>query len=81
MYTATSKQILEPVAEAISSLIMINAEAESKNAAMPDLTEVATTVEAQAENLVQVGKSMIQQGDDILKQEMPVACDKGTLQA
>jgi hypothetical protein len=77
MYTATSKQILEPVAEAISALILINAEAESKNAPMPDLTEVAKTVEGQALNLVGVGKSMISPTDEQLGKEMIVACEKG----
>lgn len=77
MYTTTSKQILEPVAEAISALILINAEAESKSAPMPDLTEVSQTVESQALNLVGVGKSMMNPAEERLNKEMAAACDKG----
>jgi vinculin len=78
MYTATAKQILSPVADAISQLIIINAEAESCNAAMPDLTDVAATVQQQAINMVQVGKSMMGNGDEQLQMTMPGACDQGT---
>ena len=77
MYTATSKQILAPVADAISQLIVINMEAEVNNSAIPDLTEVAGIVRSQAINLVSVGESMILSGDLELKSEMPHACAQG----
>jgi rRNA maturation endonuclease Nob1 len=80
MYTATSKQILEPVAEAISTLIIFNVEAESKNAPMPDLTDVAKSVANQAKQLTDAGKSMITDpGDEQLKKEITAACAKGSL--
>lgn len=81
MYTATSKQILAPVADAISQLIVINMDAEANNSAMPDLTEVAGVVRAQAVNLVGVGESMIASGDLELKSEMPHACAQVTAAA
>lgn len=76
MYTATTKTILSPIADAISALILINADAEQYNAAMPDLTEVGTVVETQAQNLIQVGQSMLEYGDDQLKAELPLASDE-----
>eukprot|EP00158_Paraphelidium_tribonemae_P007764 Partr_v1_DN28353_c1_g1_i1_m79701 putative Catenin (Cadherin-associated protein) len=76
MYTTTSKQIMAPVAEAISELMMINLEAESGNTLMPDLTDIASVVDAQARNLVNVGLSMLETGDAQLKVDMPPACDE-----
>jgi hypothetical protein len=77
MHTVTSKQILSPVADAISQLIVLNAEAEMSNAPIPDLTGVAEAVADQVDKLVEVGLSMIEYGDKELKDEMPSACTEG----
>ena len=80
MYTQTTKQILAPVADAVSQLLVVKADAEINNTPMQDLTEVATVVDAQAQNLVGIGKSMAESSDDAqLKQEMPSACDESML--
>ncbi|KAI3633133.1 hypothetical protein MIR68_009208 [Amoeboaphelidium protococcarum] len=75
MYTATTKQILQPVAEAIAALIVLNAEADAIGAGLPDLSDVAQVVDEQARNLVKVGMDMLNQNaDDLMKKEMPPAC-------
>ena len=77
MYTATAKQILAPIAEAISQMMVLNLDAETMDCAMPDLTQVSGLVKSQAENLAGVGRSMVADGDDELKRTMPGACDEG----
>jgi len=77
MHTASSRQILSPVADAISQLIIVSSDAETYNTPMQDLTEVATVVNSQAENLVQIGQSMLaSSNDEQLKHEMPQACSQ-----
>lgn len=77
MYTATSKTVLDPLADAVSNLIVIVSDAESRNAAIPDLTGLATGVKTQVDNLVQVGRRIQDQqsSDSTLKQDMGYACD------
>jgi hypothetical protein len=77
MYTQTSKEILEPVAEAISSLLILNYEADAQNLSLPDLTDSAAVVETQAQNLVNIGRSLLDSGDDELRTNMPPTCETG----
>lgn len=78
MYTQTTKDILEPVADAIASLLIMNFEADEKNLALPDLTEMAVVIDGQAKNLVDIGKSLLESGDDQLRRDMSPTCDTGT---
>ena len=76
MYTATSKQIMGPVADAISELIMLNFDADANDTIMPDLSEFAGVVDSQAVNLVNVVNSTVSTGDAQLQFDMPPACRK-----
>ncbi len=77
MYTATAKQILAPIADAISQMMVLNLDAETLDCAMPDLTGVSELVKSQAANLAGVGRSMVADGDEELQRNMPPACDDG----
>jgi hypothetical protein len=77
MFTNTMKMIMTPVADSIAELMIVNAECDAQNLAMPDLTEVALVVKRQAETLIIVGREMLDHGDDILKQQMPKALADG----
>jgi len=72
MFTATTKQIISPIADVVSQLIIRNAEAEQNNAYMEDISEYATNVCAQIKNFSNVVLDIIgsQGTDEILKKEM-----------
>ncbi|KAJ3285688.1 hypothetical protein HK104_009373 [Borealophlyctis nickersoniae] len=80
MHTTTSKAVLTPLADAVSQLIVIVSDSETEGTAMPDLSALATAVDAQIANLVGVGRKIQAQpsADETLKKEMPVACDSVT---
>lgn len=64
---------MEPVAQQVSTLIILHEEAEDGKA-MPDLALPVKTVGAAVENLVKVGRETASSSkDQILKQEMPLA--------
>ncbi|KND00678.1 uncharacterized protein SPPG_03801 [Spizellomyces punctatus DAOM BR117] len=77
MHTTTSKTVLSPLAEAVSSLIVIVSDAETEGTPMPDLSALASGVESQIANLVSVGKKIQDQpsADEIMKRDMPLACE------
>jgi hypothetical protein len=79
MYTKTSKQVLSPLADAVSALIVIISESEISNTATPDLTQLAKAVDTQIQNLVVVAKKIAAQpsSDAKLQKEMPEACQEG----
>jgi len=72
MFTATTKQIISPIADVVSQLIVRNAEAEQNNSAMEDISEYASVVVAQIQNFSNVVMDIIgsQGSDEILKKEM-----------
>jgi len=72
MFTATTKQIISPIADVVSQLIVRNAEAEQNNSAMEDISEYASLVVAQIQNFSNVVMDIIgsQGSDEILKKEM-----------
>ncbi|KAL6601132.1 Vinculin/alpha-catenin [Neocallimastix californiae] len=72
MFTATTKEIISPIADVISQLIIRNAEAEQNNSAMEDISEYSTLVVEQIQNFINVVLSIIQsqEADEILKSEM-----------
>ncbi|KAI9094399.1 Vinculin/alpha-catenin [Phlyctochytrium arcticum] len=80
MHTTTSKAVLTPLADAVSALIVIVSDAETEGTPIPDLTGLASGVQAQIANLVNVGKKIQAQpsADGRLKAEMPAACDEVT---
>jgi len=72
MFTATTKQIISPIADVVSQLIVRNAEAEQNNSAMEDISEYASVVVAQIQNFSNVVMDIIgsQGSDEVLKKEM-----------
>ncbi|KAJ3088662.1 hypothetical protein HK102_008242 [Quaeritorhiza haematococci] len=80
MHTTTSKQILEPLAEAVTQLILIISDAEINRTPIPDLSELARVVDDQVVNLVGVGTRIQNQSsaDEQLKADMPKACAEVT---
>ncbi|KAJ3075077.1 hypothetical protein HDU98_009256 [Podochytrium sp. JEL0797] len=78
MYTKTSKSVIAPLAEAVSSLVLIISEAEINHSPMPDLSVLAKVVDDQISHLTGVGLRIAQQAvmsDTQLKEEMPESCD------
>jgi vinculin len=72
-HTKTIENILEPVAQQVSRLVILHEEAEDGNA-MPDLSRPVQAVSLAVTNLVKVGRETINSSDDeILKQDMPSA--------
>ncbi|KAJ3158520.1 hypothetical protein HDU86_002745 [Geranomyces michiganensis] len=76
MHTTTSKAVLTPLADAVSTLIVIVSDAETDSTAMPNLSPLARGVEGQIANLVNVGKKIEAQpsADAVLQRDMPKAC-------
>lgn len=75
-HTKTIQQILEPVAEQVSTLVLIHEQGKDGNQ-MPDLIRPILTVKAAVSNLVNVGKAQIQDTrDEILKLDTPPALQK-----
>jgi len=72
MFTATTKEIISPIADVISQLIIKNSEAEHNNSTIENISEYADTVVQQINNFLGVILSIIgsQDVDDILKSEM-----------
>lgn len=58
MFTKTAKEVLEPIAEAVSQLILLNSEAELHQTPIPDLREAGVAVRTQVCELVDVGKRL-----------------------
>jgi hypothetical protein len=79
MYTATSKAVLSPLADAVTSLILIISESEIHKTPMPDLSNLASAVDDQIKNLVNVASRSLNSpsSDERLRREMPEACEIG----
>lgn len=79
MHTNTSKAVLTPLADAVSTLIIIVSNAETEGTPLPNLSHLAEGVEVQIGNLVNVGKKIEAQpsADKQLKADMPKACSDG----
>ncbi|XP_029181563.2 LOW QUALITY PROTEIN: vinculin-like [Acropora millepora] len=72
-HTKIIESILEPVAQQVSTLVILHEEAEDGKA-MPDLALPVQAVGAAVQNLVKVGKETAASSkDQILKEEMPLA--------
>ncbi|KAI8896423.1 Vinculin family-domain-containing protein [Globomyces pollinis-pini] len=78
MHTKTSKQVLSPLADAVSALIVIISDSEISGAATPDLTQLSKAVQAQIQNLIIVAKKIANQPsvDESIKVAMPIACNQ-----
>ena len=75
-HTKTIEQILEPVAEQISKLIILHQQGED-GGAMPSLETPITAVKAAVTNLAAVGRQQSQTTkDEVLKLDTPPAIDK-----
>ena len=82
MHTKSSKLVLSPLADAVSTLIMIISESEISGTATPDLSKLSQAVDAQVcltkqiKNLVNVSTKITNQSssDSILKLQMPKGC-------
>ena len=79
MHTTTSKQILSPLAEAVSALIVIISEAEVNGSPTPDLSQLSKVVINQIQNLLHIAQKIASQptADELLKQAMQKACQEG----
>ncbi|XP_055928265.1 vinculin-like isoform X2 [Argiope bruennichi] len=72
-HTKTIENILEPVAQQVSRLVILHEEAEDGNA-MPDLSRPVQAVSKAVANLVKVGRETVNSSDDpIFRQDMPTA--------
>ncbi|KAJ1344053.1 hypothetical protein BSLG_001193 [Batrachochytrium salamandrivorans] len=78
MFTKTSKQVLAPLAESVSALIVIISDSELNGTPIPDLSLLSKALEAQLSNLLGVAAKIVQQStaDDQLKADMPAACEE-----
>ncbi|KAI9206152.1 Vinculin family-domain-containing protein [Polychytrium aggregatum] len=77
MHTKTSRQVLSPLADAVTGLIGVVSECEINDTGLPDLSQVALVVDEQIKNLVGIGRK-IQEGpsaDETFKKEMPLASE------
>ncbi|XGW25451.1 hypothetical protein V3C99_006680 [Haemonchus contortus] len=75
-HTKTIENILEPVAQQVSRLVILHEEAEDGNA-MPDLTRPVGAVSRAVDNLIKVGYDTCHSSDDqILQQDMPPALQR-----
>jgi vinculin len=75
-HTKTIENILEPVAQQVSRLVILHEEAEDGNA-MPDLTRPIGLVSTAVDNLIKVGYDTCHSSDDrILQQDMPPALQR-----
>ncbi|XP_036402192.1 vinculin-like isoform X4 [Megalops cyprinoides] len=73
-HTKTIENILEPVAQQISHLVIMHEEGEVDGKAIPDLTGPVAAVQAAVSNLVRVGKETVSTTEDqIMKRDMPPA--------
>ena len=80
-HTKTIEQILEPVAEQVSHLVILHEQGED-GAAMPSLETPITAVKAAVTNLAAVGNQQIQTTkDEVLKLDTPPAIEKVTTAA
>ncbi|CAK9300187.1 unnamed protein product [Gordionus sp. m RMFG-2023] len=72
-HTKTIENILGPVADQVSRLVILHEEAEDGKA-MPDLGKPIKAVSRAVDNLVRVGKDTYHNSEDkVLKQDMPIA--------
>ncbi|KAI8928410.1 Vinculin family-domain-containing protein [Entophlyctis helioformis] len=80
MFTKTSKQVLSPLAEAVSALIVIISDAEVNGTPTPDLSQLSKAVDAQVANLLGVADKIVAQpsADAALKADMPGVCAEVT---
>jgi hypothetical protein len=77
MHTTTSKQVLAPLAEAVSALIVIISEAEINNTPTPELSEIGKVVNTQINNLITVALRIMDNpnSDQELRDKMPNPCN------
>ncbi|KAJ3260967.1 hypothetical protein HK103_006922 [Boothiomyces macroporosus] len=78
MHTKTSKQVLSPLADAVSALIIIISDSDINSTPTPDLSQLSKAVESQIQNLIVVAKKITNQptADLTLKELMPLACQQ-----
>ncbi|KAJ3322065.1 hypothetical protein HDV06_003666 [Boothiomyces sp. JEL0866] len=78
MHTKTSKQVLSPLADAVSALIIIISDSDINSTPTPDLSQLSKAVESQIQNLIVVAKKITNQptADLTLKELMPMACQQ-----
>nr|CAB3234304.1 vinculin-like [Phallusia mammillata] len=75
-HTKTIEQILEPVANQVSQLVIIH-EAGEDGAPVPSLEAPINAVESAVMNLAKVGRQQVQSSkDEVLKMDTPPAIDK-----
>ncbi|KAK5670752.1 hypothetical protein QVD99_002523 [Batrachochytrium dendrobatidis] len=78
MFTKTSKQVLSPLAESVSALIVIISDSELNGTPIPDLSQLSLALESQLANLLNVATKIVEQqmADVQIKKDMPGACEE-----
>eukprot|EP00045_Choanoeca_perplexa_P011866 m.127199 g.127199 ORF g.127199 m.127199 type:complete len:854 (+) comp15798_c0_seq1:147-2708(+) len=76
VHTISIEQVLSPIADKVSELIILDEQARQEGAPMPDLTPSAEHMALSIKNLCNVGRASMENGDDQLKTRMPSACEQ-----
>jgi hypothetical protein len=81
MHTSTAKAVLAPLADAVSSLIVMVSESEINQTPLPDLVNLSRVVFDQVKNLADVASKISLQAtaDEQLRREMPSAASEGII--
>eukprot|EP00128_Syssomonas_multiformis_P002215 Colp12_sorted_trinity150504_noHs@19250 len=73
--TQAQQQVLEPIAQQISQLIILEHEAEQNGVPMPDLSAAGEGVVGAVLNMVNIGREIGQTNDTELVEDMQRSCD------
>eukprot|EP00730_Choanoeca_flexa_P014388 TRINITY_DN6275_c0_g1_i1.p1 TRINITY_DN6275_c0_g1~~TRINITY_DN6275_c0_g1_i1.p1 ORF type:complete len:868 (+),score=296.92 TRINITY_DN6275_c0_g1_i1:229-2832(+) len=76
VHTISIEQVLSPIADKVSELIIFDEQARQQGTPMPDLTPSAEHMALSIKNLCAVGLQSMANGDDQLKSRMPSACEQ-----
>ena len=79
MNTLTKKNILSPIVEVISELIVLNEEVTENNVDFPDITNFASAVSKQVEHVIKIGYTYMEnfKNDELLQKNLPIGCNEG----
>eukprot|EP00043_Microstomoeca_roanoka_P010534 m.99948 g.99948 ORF g.99948 m.99948 type:complete len:845 (-) comp14918_c0_seq4:93-2627(-) len=76
VHTKSIESVLSPISDQVAELMILDEKARQEGKGIPDLTQAAESVGSAIRNLVSVGRNAMEQGDDLLRSRMPVACEQ-----
>eukprot|EP00048_Salpingoeca_helianthica_P020212 m.5458 g.5458 ORF g.5458 m.5458 type:complete len:866 (-) comp4536_c0_seq1:83-2680(-) len=76
LHTKSIEQVLLPISEQVSQLIILDEQTRVSGSPMPDLTAAAEAIGMATRNLVAVGREAMAAGDEQLRAQMPAACEQ-----